>query len=93
MKTTMKGRLFQFHMWVAHPTTLSSLQAILKKLLDEDLLELMRNVGSKQALTIAWAEYGRRHANVNIEFEMKSTDVLSVRASDLIIGHGVSLVC
>ncbi len=93
MQTTTKGRLFQFYSWVARPTTLPSLRLVLKTLRDEDLLELMRNTGSKQALTIAWAEYGRRYANVKLEFEMQSADVLTVRASDLILAHGAALTC
>lgn len=93
MQTTANGRLFQFYSWVTHPTTLHSLRQILRKLSDEDLMGLMSKPASKQALTIAWAEYGRRHANVQIEFEMQGVDVLSVRASDLVIGSSVQLVC
>lgn len=92
METTTKGRLYQLHSWVARPTSVQSLRTILKKMSDADLLELMKNVMSKTALTIAWAEYGRRHAEVKIDFEI-ANQVLEVRARDLVIGHGASFVC
>ncbi len=93
MQTTLRGRMFQLYSWVTRPTTVHSLRSILRLMSDEDLLVLMRDAGNKQVLTIAWAEYGRRHANVKLEFEMQSADVLSVRAADLVIASGAQLVC
>lgn len=91
MQSTSKGRLFTFYMWTARPTSISSLRAILKRMTDEDLLTIIKKTDSKVPLTIAWAEYGRRHANVDLEFEMKDIDVLTVRATNLIIAQGTAI--
>lgn len=91
MNSTMKGRLFAFYAWMSRPTTISSLKMVLKKLTDDDLRHIMSNTASREALTLAWAEFGRRHANVNLEFEMSSTEVLSIRASNLVFAQGVAI--
>lgn len=86
-----KGSLFRFYVWVSKPTSEYVLRAILKTLTDQDLIEIMMKVDSKQALTIAWAEYGRRHANVKLEFVMKAKDMLEVSVKDLVLAHQVAL--
>lgn len=77
-------RLYQFYMWLNCPAGLFSLYVVLAKLRDVELLHLMQG-DNKQAATIAWAEYGKRHELADINFRQDSVDVLEVQVTELIV--------
>lgn len=84
-------RLYQFYMWLAHPTGLHSLRMVLKEQRDIELLHLMADALNRSAATLAWAEYGRRHGFAPIDFDMVGVDVLDVQVRDLVFAHSVAL--
>lgn len=83
-KTPDRVRLYQFYMWLNAPTGLFSLNVVLARLRDEELLHLMQG-DNQQAATLAWAEYGRRRKLADIEFHMGGVDVLEVNVTNLIV--------
>jgi hypothetical protein len=77
-------RLHQFYMWMATPTGLFSLRTVLNEQRDVELLHIMQESTDKQARSVAWAEYGRRHGLANIEFKMEGVEVLDINIKDLV---------
>ena len=77
-------RLYQFHMWLNCPSGLFSLNTVLAKLRDVELLHLMQGA-NQQAATIAWAEFGKRRKFADINFHQDSVDVLEVKVTELIV--------
>lgn len=79
-------RLFRFYTWLARPTSLTGLQIVLEQLRDVELLHIMKDLTNREALTIAWAEYGHRHSTATISVGMQSVDVLEVTVKDVRFG-------
>ncbi len=86
-----RARLRRFFLWLAHPTGIHSLRSVLARLRDVELLHLMKDIKSRQAATLAWAEYGRRHGLAVIDFHMPGVDILDVEVRDLTFAHTVAL--
>jgi len=80
-----RARLYRFFTWLYRPTTLFNLNTILAQLRDVELLHLMEDLKNKSAVTIAWAEYGRRHKLADIAFTLELKDVLEVQVRDLVL--------
>ncbi len=86
-----KPRLYRFYLWLSRPTGLYGLEVVLKQLRDVELLHILADRSNKQALTIAWAEYGRRHSTADIKMSMRSVDVLEVDVANLAFGATLGL--
>lgn len=86
-----KGRLFRFYLWVSEPRSLLGLEIVLAQLRDVELLHILKDTSNQQALTIAWAEYGRRHTAADIKLSMRITDVLEVDVAGVIVGASLGL--
>lgn len=87
--TPDRVRLYRFYTWLYRPTGIYSLSAVLQQLRDIELLHLMKGLTNRNAVVIAWAEYGRRHHLADISFSMTLRDVLEVSAKDLVLAAGV----
>lgn len=83
-------RLYQFYMWLNCPSGLHSLNTVLARQRDEELLFLMQS-DNKQAATLAWAEFGRRHGLALLDFHMGEVDVLTVNVHELVVASQVAL--
>lgn len=79
------ARLYRFFTWLYRPTNLFNLNTILAQLRDVELLHLMADMKNKPAVTIAWAEYGRRHKLADIAFTLELKDVLEVQVQNLVL--------
>jgi len=86
-----RARLLRFYLWVAKPRGLIALDIVLKQLRDVELLHLIGEPSNREAMTIAWAEYGRRHKVADIEFGMLSRDALQVSARNVTFGASLGL--
>lgn len=86
-----RHRLYRFYLWLSHPTGLYGLEVVLQQLRDVELLHILSDRTNKQALTIAWAEYGRRHSTASIHFSMAAPAVLEVGVSNVMFGATMGL--
>lgn len=86
-----RSRLLRFYLWVTKPRGLAGLKIVLNQLRDVELLHIMGETNNREAMTIAWAEYGRRHKAADIEFEMLSRDALTVRVRNVTFGASLGL--
>lgn len=85
-----RARLYRFYLWLSRPTGLLGLEIVLKQLRDVELLHLLADCSNKQALTIAWAEYGRRHSTADIKMRMH-TNELEVAVKGVTFGATLGL--
>lgn len=86
-----KHRLYRFYLWLSRPTGLYGLEVVLKQLRDVELLHILADRTNKLALTVAWAEYGRRHSTADIRMSMLAPDALEVVVQNLFFGATLGL--
>lgn len=80
-----KARLLKFYLWLSRPSGLTDLHQALQQLRDVELMHLLTDHSNKQAVTIAWAEYGRRHTTADINLSLVA-DTLEIAVRDVTFG-------
>lgn len=86
-----RTRLLAFYKWLAVPGTQFDLELVLHRLQDEDLLLIMKERQNIEAITLAWAEFGRRHTGAKINFTKTAVDLIEVDVSGVTFGGTVRL--
>lgn len=88
---TARAEVLALYKWVSTPYSIVELYGILRKLTDSELLELMQS-SNLAVVRISWAEYGKRHAGLELTFTLRVDNVLDVVVGGVVVGAGVGIV-